>query len=104
MPDSIVRAGGTTFIVTEQSGWKPGDKPPSSEHDYLGWHAWAEVQHKAGLRQVACGGCGRWKYPQELSPDRQRWTARTTAGKKIEVTDPLCLKCAAVDSGGARKP
>lgn len=93
MPDHIVKAGGTTFIVTEQSGWKPGEQPPASESDYLGWHAWAEVQHKAGLRQVQCGGCGLWRYPQELSEQRRTWKATASNGRKYDVTSPLCLKC-----------
>jgi hypothetical protein len=53
--------------------FKPGDPPPEG---YLNWHAWAEVQDKAGLRQKQCSRCGLWKFPQELS-------------------GPACLKCAA---------
>ena len=46
-----------------QSTYKPGDQPPGG---YLAWHEWAEVQHKAGIKQVKCGKCGLWKTPQEL--------------------------------------
>lgn len=41
---------------------KPGDLPPVG---YLAWHEWAEVQHKAGIRQVQCS-CGLWLFPQEV--------------------------------------
>lgn len=53
-------------ILTVTPDYKPGDQPPP-DHAYTDWHSWADVQHKAGLRQVACGKCGRWKFPQELS-------------------------------------
>lgn len=48
--------------------YKPGDMPPEG---YLQWHAWADVQRKAGIKQEKCGECGLWRSPQEL------------AGKKI---------------------
>lgn len=41
--------------------FKPGDLPPT---DYLGWHEWARVQMKAGIRQTQCK-CGKWLTPQE---------------------------------------
>ena len=40
-------AGG---IICHQPDFQPGDQAPEG---YLAWHEWAEVQHKAGLRQVA---------------------------------------------------
>jgi len=43
-------------ILCVQPGFKPGDQAPSG---YLAWHEWAEVQHKAGLRQKQCGRCGK---------------------------------------------
>lgn len=42
--------------------YKPGDLPPKS---YLAWHAWADVQRKAGIKQAQCSGCGKWITPQE---------------------------------------
>jgi len=51
-------------IVCVQPTFKAGDQPPTG---YLAWHEWAEVQHRAGLRQKKCGRCGRWKFPQEMS-------------------------------------
>jgi len=50
--------------ILEQAHYKPGDQAPEG---YLAWHEWAEVQHKAGLRQKQCGRCGLWRYPQQLS-------------------------------------
>lgn len=52
-----------TRIVCLLAGrdYKPGDPPPDG---YLAWHEWAEVQHKAGLRQRQCL-CGKWVFPQE---------------------------------------
>jgi hypothetical protein len=50
--------------AADDSPYKPGDPPPGG---YLNWHAWAEVQDKAGLRQKKCRQCGLWKFPQELS-------------------------------------
>lgn len=43
--------------------YKPGDAAPDG---YLAWHAWAAVQHRAGLRQRQCPGCGKWRFPQEI--------------------------------------
>ena len=45
-----------------QRDWLPGDQPPEL---YLKWHAWAEVQYRAGLRQRRCPHCGLWRFPQE---------------------------------------
>lgn len=42
--------------------YQAGDPPPTG---YNQWHAWAEVQYKAGLRQAPCTGCQRWFFPQE---------------------------------------
>lgn len=79
-------------VLTEQSGWRPGDPaPPNSA--YLDWHAWAEVQHKAGLRQQQCASCGKWKFPQELSEGHKEWTAYTRRGQPMRVIAPLCKAC-----------
>lgn len=79
--------------------WKPGSMPPTG---YIAWHAWAEAQHKAGLRQVRCGRCVRYKYPQELSKivDVGEATTRKRGGSVVLVRSPVCLGCAAKD--GAR--
>lgn len=80
--------------ILEQSDYKPGDPAPEG---YLAWHEWAEVQHKAGLRQVECGRCGLWRYPQELSDQVKRWVANTRKGSK-QMESPICLKCAAPEN------
>ena len=51
-------------IVCVQPKFKAGDPAPEG---YLAWHDWAEVQHKAGMRQKRCGCCGKWKFQQEMS-------------------------------------
>lgn len=102
MPTKRIRAGGTTFIVTEQSCWKPGDMPPAEKSDYLGWHAWAEVQHKAGLRQRQCG-CGRWFYPQELSGKERVTTMyrdKYSTARPVKVVTPICKGCDAPPGDG----
>lgn len=98
MPTSIVRHGGTTFVVTEQSCWKKGDQPPAEPSDYLGWHAWAEVQHKAGLRQKQCGCCGGWWYPQEMSGKElvsyaERMRNKPRRFEKVKIVSSLCKDC-----------
>lgn len=60
---------GISGIICTTPDFKPGDQAPDG---YLAWHEWAEVQHKAGLRQKECGRCGKWKYPQELSDQIDR--------------------------------
>lgn len=76
-------------IVCETPDFKPGDLPPDG---YLAWHEWAEVQHKAGLRQKQCGRCGKFKYPQELSAFIDRVAVRR--GKKTVVAESaVCNEC-----------
>jgi len=60
----------------------------------LAWHEWAEVQHKAGLRQKECGRCGKRKYLQELSDRIDRHEAKSRKGTVI-VETAVCLKCMA---------
>lgn len=61
-------------------GYKKGDPAPA---EYLRWHAWADAQYKAGLRQSSCSRCGKWHFPQELD------AARYAAGVAV------CTDCAA---------
>lgn len=65
------------------SPYKPGDPPPGG---YLNWHAWAEVQSKAGLKQVKCDRCRLFRFPQELA-------VMTGMGS-------TCLQCAAAGVKG----
>ena len=76
--------------ILEQEDYKPGDQPPEG---YLAWHEWAEVQRKAGIKQVQCGRCGLWKTPQELSGQNDRCEMQSRKGPVIVVT-PVCNKCA----------
>ena len=66
-------------VILTASHFKPGDQPPDT---YLAWMDWAEVQLKAGIKQVQCGICGLWKTPQELS------------ALLSHVDAPVCNKCA----------
>ncbi len=69
-----------------QGVYRKGD--PAPEGDYRAWHAWANVQHKAGLRQSRCGRCGLYWFPQELN-------AATTARARA----PVCRACAGKGGG-----
>jgi hypothetical protein len=53
--------------------FKPGDQPPAG---YLEWHDWADVQHRAGIRQSKCDVCGLWRYPQEVCCNAPRTSIR----------------------------
>lgn len=86
MPDIFL----PDVILTVSGDFKPGDMQPTG---YLDWHEWAEVQHKAGLRQKECGSCGRWKYPQELSDVVQSHKARKRNGVEVIVETPVCKLC-----------
>ena len=79
--------GGIVCVTPE---FKPGDQAPEG---YLAWHEWAEVQHKAGLRQKKCGRCGKWKYPQELSSQVIHYVLRSRNGP-VQMEEPVCNDCA----------
>lgn len=78
--------------ILEQDAYKPGDPEPEG---YLARHEWAEVQHKAGLRQKQCGRCGLWHYPQQLSDQIDRVDMQSREGP-VTVATVVCLKCAAL--------
>ena len=81
--------------ILEQAHYKPGDQAPDG---YLAWHEWAEVQHKAGLRQKQCGRCGLWRYPQQLSAlvDSTEVTGlRKRKPFRRTLETPVCNDCAA---------
>lgn len=78
-------------IIDVQPTFKPGDLPPEG---YLAWHEWAEVQRKAGIKQVQCGRCGLWQTPQELSGKIDRHTPKDRRGRPVEIETPVCTKCA----------
>lgn len=77
-------------IIDTTPAFKPGDPPPEG---YREWHAWAQVQHKAGLRQVRCGFCSHYCFPQELSGETVRTQATTSRGLKVNQLWPICKKC-----------
>ena len=59
-----VRLGRKGVHIDYTPDYQPGDPAPEG---YLDWHAWAAVQHRAGLRQHRCSACGKMHYPQEDS-------------------------------------
>lgn len=75
--------------------YKPGDLPPEG---YLQWHEWAEVQRKAGIKQVVCPTCAKWKTPQELSTHEVRWKLANRRGQTIEGAEFQCAKCFAAST------
>ena len=87
-----------------QAEYKPGDQAPEG---YLAWHEWAEVQHKAGLRQKQCGRCGLWRYPQQLSAtiDRAELTGmRKRKPTRVTVETPVCNACDKTPNVEANRP
>lgn len=91
MPTVTVKLGRRRAVLTFGGDYKPGDPAPTG---YLDWHEWAEVQHKAGLRQAVCGSCGLWHYPQEFSDQVRRSTPRNRFGEPVPTVARICLKCA----------
>lgn len=101
MPTSRVRLGRGHALITSHPNWRPGDQPPTDKSDYLGWHAWAEVQHKAGLRQTQCV-CSKWCYPQEMSDEVSEATlyADKAMTRPVKITSRICNACAERRKGG----
>ena len=89
---TCTKIGGPGFrgVFCATPDFKPGDQAPDG---YLAWHEWAEVQHKAGLRQQECGRCLKWRYPQELSDKIDRHKAISSKGQ-VTVATVVCIKCA----------
>lgn len=93
MPDVLLKLGaGMTAIMTVGDDYKPGDQAPEG---YIAWHEWAEVQHKAGLKQKQCCLCGLWCYPQQLSDETVEMKAKTSRGETVIETGAVCNKCSA---------
>ena len=99
MPDAFGRMNGRTCIISFVGEYKPGDMPPSG---YCDWHEWAKVQHMAGLRQVRCDICSKFKYPQELARTEERASvvfrtkrdARHGTNPIHQIEDvPVCKSC-----------
>lgn len=85
--------------ILDAGTYKPGDPAPEG---YLQWHEWAETQHKAGLQQKACGRCGLWKFPQELSGSIDRCEMQSRKGP-VTVETPVCIQCAAAGVADTNK-
>ena len=79
--------------------FKPGDLPPKG---YTAWWEWAEVQRKAGIKQVPCPMCSLWKTPQELSDEVLVSKAVTSKGRQVETKSRVCLDCAAKKMEGIK--
>ena len=95
MPD-VFFSGGVMHVAGD---FKPGDQAPSG---YLDWHEWADVQHKAGLRQKECGRCGKWKYPKEVSDKTDQHTATHKKKGPVKLETAVCLKCATNEDGSTK--
>jgi hypothetical protein len=80
----------TAWRITTTPDYRPGDLPPEG---YLQWHAWANVQRKAGIKQVECPTCCLWRTPQELSTREVTWTAKDRRGREIRQSAFQCAKC-----------
>ena len=77
-------------FITVMPTFKPGDQPPEG---YLQWHEWAEVQRKAGIEQVVCCKCCKWKTPQELSGKTMETKGFTSKGAQVKHISPICNEC-----------
>lgn len=86
MPDLFFNGG----VMHVGGDYKPGDQAPNG---YLDFHEWAEVQHKAGLRQRECGRCGKWKFPQELSDQIDSTNMQSRKGPVV-LSTVVCNNCA----------
>lgn len=92
MPNIRVNIGGGVAIVSIGGEYEPGSQPPTTQ-GYLDMEEWFNVQRKAGLRQVECGRCGRWKFPQELSGTVDNSTAHKRDGTPVAIESPVCNDC-----------
>jgi hypothetical protein len=92
MPDIRVNVGGSVAILTVGGDYEPGSQPPKT-HGYMDMEEWFNVQRKAGLRQVPCGRCGRWKFPQELSAKVDKSTVYKRDGTPVPIESPVCNGC-----------
>lgn len=69
--------------------YKPGDQPPIG---YTDWHEWANVQHKAGLRQSRCDQCRLCKFPQERHHQTETLVTNEH-GLEVMLEGFICNKC-----------
>ncbi len=79
------------WIVCHGRKYEVGEMPPKGYND---WFEWSEVQHKAGLRSVSCGVCGKCKWPQELSGKTIETKYRKTKHGPVFIAEkPVCREC-----------
>lgn len=78
--------------ILEQATYAPGEQAP---HGYLEWHEWASTQNNAGLRQMQCGRCWRWNYPQEMSG---QFDKLQSSNSPVNLMMAVCNDCAAIDA------
>ena len=83
----------SVVFISITDDYKAGDLPPENG-SYLEWSAWADAQHKAGIKQVECGKCGKWKTPQELDTEKLKSTVFDKNMEEIEIEEPHCIDCA----------
>lgn len=76
--------------ITVMPEYKPGDLPPEG---YLQWHEWADVQRKAGIKQIQCPSCSKWLTSQELSTHEVRWSGMDRRGNTINRSAFQCSGC-----------
>jgi hypothetical protein len=79
--------------------YKPGDLPPASGL-YNQRSEWARVQVGAGLKQVRCGRCSRYQFPQELSDVVDVSRPTLASGAVVERRSPVCRLCAGGSASG----
>ncbi len=86
-----INTGRLRGIICYTPEFKAGDPRPEG---YNAFYEWAEVQHKAGLRQKRCGRCGKWNFPQEMSDKTiESRHSKTKWGPEIITQVPMCKSC-----------
>jgi hypothetical protein len=78
--------GGSMSVADD---YKPGDMPPTG---YIARQEWADVQMKAGLKQVPCNHCGKWLFPQQVARETTR-VLRNSMGAPVNVKGYVCKAC-----------
>ena len=88
----------SAIVCGPSKEYKPGDMPPKND-SYFDWNEWHEVQQKAGLRQQRCEGCGKYKYPQEMSKKTKKFeVSKTLKSERFFIDLEICKKCAEGES------
>jgi hypothetical protein len=80
------------ICILDAGTYKPGDPMPEL---YNQWCEWAEVQRKAGLRQVRCAYCCKYKWPHELAGRIVQTPVFDRRGNRLVLKSRVCLGCEA---------